>query len=105
SQSGLSADVARNRIGQQGINFAALALMLEGLSEFHCGLFTQARKALDDLRALGAERYSAFSDAVILQGVVWLACLFEEGTIVGDCVQELIQVSRENGFTFYLGVG
>ncbi|MBF9245957.1 sigma-54-dependent Fis family transcriptional regulator [Pseudomonas syringae pv. tomato] len=105
AQSGLSADVARNRIGQQGINFAALALMLEGLSAFHCGLFTQARKALDDLRALGAERYSAFSDAVILQGVVWLACLFEEGTIVGDCVQELIQVSRENGFTFYLGVG
>ncbi|MBI6708912.1 sigma 54-interacting transcriptional regulator [Pseudomonas syringae] len=105
AQSGLSMDVARNRIGQQGINFAALALTLEGLSAFHCGFFTQARKALDNLRLLGTERFSAFSDAVILQGVAWLACLFEEEAIVDDCVQELLRISRQNGFTFYLGVG
>ncbi|MBC3954195.1 sigma 54-interacting transcriptional regulator [Pseudomonas triticifolii] len=105
AQSRLTDRASRRQVGAQGLDFVALALTLEGLSAFHSGFFSRARTALERLKALGDEHHCAFGEAVILQGAAWLSCLFEDAEAVEVYARRLVLVSRDNGFTFYQGVG
>ncbi|BCQ29692.1 sigma 54-interacting transcriptional regulator (plasmid) [Caballeronia sp. NK8] len=94
------------RTGSQGIDLAALALTLEGLSAFHTGAFDQARHAMTMLIERVSEAGGhAFAHAVNLQGAAWLACLFDDMDRLGRLASELEGISITHGFAFYRGVG
>lgn len=105
AQSRLTDRNSQRQVSAQGLDFFALALTLEGLSAFHSGFFSRARTALERLKALGDEHHCAFGEAVVLQGAAWLSCLFEDADAVELYAGRLVLVSRDNGFTFYQGVG
>lgn len=106
TESGLLASEDNAHASVHQIDLQSLGIMFYGLSSFQCGLFKDARKALDRLLARSVNADLAGQDrCFILQGICWLGCLFEEWEEMGKAAKELKETAGDHTYAFFLGIG
>jgi DNA-binding NtrC family response regulator len=92
--------------GTQSFDLRGLAVTFAGLAAFQSGAFERARSYLHWLiDETGREGQAPFAAAIVLQGVAWLAFLFDDMPTVGTYADRLVALSIEHEFPFYRGVG
>lgn len=96
--------VARTSV--HGFDLTGLALTFEGLACFQLGRFAEGRRAWQALKhRADACGQHGFDRVIALQGVAWMACLFDEPAALLDAAGELQALSLELGLPFYQGLG
>lgn len=106
TESGLlaSPDDAYNTLHQ--IDLQSLGIMFYGLACFQTGEFGRARTALQRLLVRSGKAELAGQDrCFVLQGIAWLACLFEEWDVMGPAAEELKKLASDNRYSFFFGIG
>lgn len=88
------------------IDLQSLGIMLHGLACFQTGEFGRARIDLKRLLVRsGTAKLAGQDRCFVLQGIAWLACLFEEWELMGSAAEELKKLARDNTYSFFFGIG